>query len=1028
MSEKSITVEGAREHNLKNVSVRIPHASLCVVTGLSGSGKSSLAFDTLYAEGQRKYVESLSSYARQFLSQLQKPDVDRIDGLSPAIAIEQRSASANPRSIVATTTEIHDYLRLLFSSAGHQHCHLCGRPIASQSAEQIVSLVLRRAGAGGAVVLLAPLVEGRKGLHADVFEQIRSLGFVRARVDGELCELDSLPALDKKRKHVIEAVVDRLVVPAEALDPANQPARSRLTESVELALKIGDGLLKVLFGRVGQKPSAWEERLFSEKNACPDCGVSFEPLKARHFSFNSPYGACPVCNGLGVMQVFDPALVVPDPAKSIEQGAIRAWRGCGHREAIYRKMLLRGVAAHAGFSLDTPWKDLRPSDRELVLLGSGEEPVTFRFWRGGRRQSYEKPFEGVLPNLARRMKETESEYMRSYLMGFQRDLPCTACRGRRLRPESLACTVGGKNIMEMMALSAEGLHAFFASLALVGEEEEITREIRREISKRLKFLVDVGLGYLTLDRASASLSGGEAQRIRLATQVGSGLTGVLYVLDEPSIGLHQRDNRKLLAALKGLRDQGNTVVVVEHDEETIRAADWLIDLGPGAGTGGGHLLFEGPPAELVARGGTPTAEYLRGDKEIAVPAARRTPGKEWLSLEGVTANNLKDVSVRFPVGLFTCVTGVSGSGKSTLVDDVLRRALFRKFYGSKEQPGAHRRIAGLEAVDKVIVIDQSPIGRTPRSNPATYTGAFDEIRALFARAPLSRIRGYAPGRFSFNVKGGRCESCGGDGTKEIEMNFLPDVHVTCEQCRGRRYNRETLEVKWKGKSIADVLEMTIEEACEFFKDQPRIARKLSTLRDVGLGYLALGQAATTLSGGEAQRMKLSAELAKKDTGKTVYLLDEPTTGLHFADVARLLEVLVRLRDKGNTLIVIEHNLDVIKTADWIVDLGPEGGEGGGEVVAEGTPEEVAAVERSYTGQFLRPLLAKAAKPAENPPTKAEKPVSAPENAPETPPKRQKTAKKSVQTAKKTQKSSKTAKKSPKKASKAAKSAKKPSKA
>jgi len=1018
MSEKNIIVEGAREHNLKNVSVRIPHASLTVVTGLSGSGKSSLAFDTLYAEGQRKYVESLSSYARQFLSQLQKPDVDRIDGLSPAIAIEQRSASANPRSIVATTTEIHDYLRLLFASVGHQHCHSCGRPIASQSAEQIVSLVVQRAGAGGAVVLLAPLVEGRKGQHADVFEQIRSLGFVRARVDGDIRELDDVPALDKKRKHVIEAVVDRIVVSAEALDPANQAARSRLTESVETALKLSDGILKVLFGRVGLKPSAWEEQLFSEKNACPHCGISFEPLKARHFSFNSPYGACPVCNGLGVMQVFDPELVVPDPAKSIERGAIRAWRGCGHREAVYRKMLLRSLAEFAGFSLDTPWKDLKASDRELILLGSGDKPVTFRFWRGGRRQTYEKPFEGVLPNLARRIRETESEYMRSYLASFQRDLPCTACNGRRLRPESLACTVGGKNIMEMMALSAENLAAFFDSLELEGEEAEITRDVRREISKRLKFLVDVGLGYLTLDRASASLSGGEAQRIRLATQVGSGLTGVLYVLDEPSIGLHQRDNTRLLAALKGLRDAGNTVVVVEHDEQTIREADWVVDLGPGAGTGGGRLLFAGPPAELVAHGDSPTAEYLRGDKEIPVPAARRAPGKEWISLEGVTANNLKDVSVRFPLGLFTCVTGVSGSGKSTLVDDVLRRALFRKFYGSKEIPGPHRKISGLEAVDKVIVIDQSPIGRTPRSNPATYTGAFDEIRALFARAPLSRIRGYTPGRFSFNVKGGRCESCGGDGTKQIEMNFLPDVHVQCEQCRGRRYNRETLEVHWKGKSIADVLEMTIEEACEFFQDLPRIERKLSTLRDVGLGYLALGQAATTLSGGEAQRMKLSAELAKRDTGRTVYLLDEPTTGLHFADVAKLLEVLERLRDKGNTLIVIEHNLDVVKTADWIVDLGPEGGEGGGEIVAAGTPEEVAAVERSYTGKFLRPLLEKAGKPIGNAPETAEKPPKEAKKAPKTP----KKAAKAAKTVKKAPKTAKNIAKTPSKASKKSKKA------
>ena len=940
-----ILVEGAREHNLKNVTVRIPRGSLCVVTGLSGSGKSSLAFDTLYAEGQRKYVESLSTYARQFLEQMQKPDVDRIEGLSPAIAIEQRSAGSNPRSIVATTTEIHDYLRLLYASVGHQHCHQCGRPIARQSAEEIVNQLLRKP-EGTKVQLLAPLVEGRKGEHVEVFDSARRLGFTRVQVDGEMVELEKPPKLDKQKKHSIAAVVDRLVL-------ADQ-VRGRLTDSVELALKQGEGILNALFQEKGSE--AWTPQLFSEKNACAHCGISFEALLARNFSFNSPYGACPTCAGLGQMQVFDPELVVPDGTKSLDGGAIAAWRPSGRREAIYRKGLLRALAKHFGFDMGTPWNELSEKVRSVILNGSGEDEIDLGFWRGGAWRKYSKPFEGVLPNLQRRYAETESDYIRQKLTDYMSRMPCTGCGGKRLRPESLACTVAGKNIMEVMALSAQDAEMFFGNLPLSEQESKICHEILKETRQRLHFLCDVGLGYLNLDRESGTLSGGEAQRIRLATQVGAGLVGVLYVLDEPSIGLHQRDNEKLLRTLKGLRDLGNTVVVVEHDEQTIREADYVIDLGPGAGVHGGEIVFAGTVPELLKSDASLTAQFLNGVKKIDVPHKRLAPGEAWLEVFGAAENNLKGIDARFPLGRIACVTGVSGSGKSTLVDDILRRALFRKFYTSKEKPGKHRKITGMQHLDKVIVIDQSPIGRTPRSNPATYTGAFNGIRDLFAQLPGSKMRGYKPGRFSFNVKGGRCEKCKGDGILKIEMNFLPDVYVTCEQCRGRRYNQETLEVKWHGKSIADVLDLNIDEALEVFAPVPQIARKFKTMSEVGLGYLKVGQPATTLSGGEAQRMKLSAELSRRDTGKTLYLLDEPTTGLHFADVDRLLKVLLRLRDAGNSLIIIEHNLDVIKTADYIVDLGPEGGDAGGRVVACGTPEEIAANPASHTGAYLRPML------------------------------------------------------------------------
>lgn len=946
MSKENIIVLGAREHNLKNITVHIPRDSLTVVTGLSGSGKSSLAFDTLYAEGQRRYVESLSAYARQFLEQMQKPDVDHIEGLSPAIAIEQRTASANPRSIVATTTEIHDYLRLLYASVGHVHCYKCGRPITRQSAEEIVEQLMKLPPATK-LLILAPLVRGRKGQHEEIFQAARKQGFSRMRVDGELYELDDVPALDKNKKHTIDMVVDRLVI-ADKI-------RSRLTDSVELALRRGEGLMVALIQDAGSK---WTEKICSEKNACTHCGISFEALTARNFSFNSPYGACPTCLGLGTMLVYDEDLIVPDPELPLEEGAIRAWKGGGRRLAIYYKGLLRAVARHYKIDMNTPYKDLPESFRKALLYGSGEDNIEFGFWRGGAYHKYSKPFEGVIPNLKRRYEQTDSDYIRQKLSGFMSRHHCTECNGARLRPESLACTVGGKSIVDFTRMSITQAVDFVNRLDITSQERQIAKEVLKEVRQRLQFLVNVGLDYLTLDRESGTLSGGEAQRIRLATQVGAGLVGVLYVLDEPSIGLHQRDNQKLIKTLKGLRDLGNTVVVVEHDEQTIREADYVIDLGPGAGHHGGQLVYAGPVGELMRCANSLTARYMNREIEIEVPASRKKPASGWLEIFGAAENNLKNIDVKIPLGLLVCVTGVSGSGKSTLVDEILRRALFRNFYGSKDRPGKHKKIAGMDQLDKVIVIDQSPIGRTPRSNPATYTGAFSQIRDLFAQLPASRVRGFGPGRYSFNVKGGRCEKCKGDGILKIEMHFLPDVYVTCEQCRGQRYNRETLEVRYGGRNIAEVLAMTIDEALEYFHAHALIARKLKTLSEVGLGYLQLGQPATTLSGGEAQRVKLSAELSKKDTGRTLYLLDEPTTGLHFADVHRLLQVLERLRDAGNTLVVIEHNLDVIKTADYVIDLGPEGGDSGGTVVVAGTPEKVVACAASHTGQYLSEVLKK----------------------------------------------------------------------
>jgi excinuclease ABC subunit A len=948
MPKDTIIIGGAREHNLKNIHLQIPREKFTVITGLSGSGKSSLAFDTIYAEGQRKYVESLSAYARQFLEQLQKPDVDYIEGLSPAIAIEQRTGATNPRSTIATTTEIYEYLRLLFANIGKPHCYRCGRPITSQSTSQIVEQILG-IGEGAQLMLLAPLIRGRKGEFRDVFARIRSEGFVRARVDGEIVDVTEPVKLEKKRKHDIELVVDRVVISGKN--------RARLADSVETVLKWGSGLLLVLY-RTATTPvtAPWAERLFSSQNACPECGISYGEFTPRHFSFNSPYGACKTCLGLGTKLVFDPDLVVPDPKKSVADGAIAAWRRGGRRLIIYYRMLLRGLAKHYSTDMEVPFKDLPEKIQNVLLHGSGCDEIEFTYWRKGAWRKMTKPFEGVIPNLQRLYEETDSEFTKSRLQHYMIGMPCPDCKGARLRPESLAVTVGGKSVIDATRMSIEEAAKFFSSLQLTDYEQKVSAEILKEIRSRLKFLENVGLGYLTLDRQSDTLSGGEAQRIRLGTQIGAGLVGVLYVLDEPSIGLHQRDNSRLLETLKALRDLGNTVIVVEHDEDTIRTADYIVDLGPGAGVHGGHVVAAGPLQAILDCAKSLTGAYLRGDLQIPMPKARRPASKGWLTIRGARENNLKNIDVRFPLGTLTCVTGVSGSGKSTLVDEILRKALFRKFYRAKDRPGAHDAIVGLEELDKVIVIDQSPIGRTPRSNPATYTTAFNHIRTLFAQLPNARVRGYGPGRFSFNVKGGRCDNCTGDGIIRVEMHFLPDVYVTCEQCGGRRYNRETLEITYKGRNIADVLDMTVDEAEEFFRAVPKLRDILQTLQDVGLGYIKLGQQATTLSGGEAQRVKLSAELAKKATGRTLYILDEPTSGLHFADIAKLLEVLTKLRDAGNTVLVIEHNLDVVKCADWIIDLGPEGGDAGGRIVAEGPPEQIVSAKTSYTGQFLRRAL------------------------------------------------------------------------
>ena len=970
MSKEFIKIGGAREHNLKNLTLSIPRDKLVVVTGLSGSGKSSLAFDTIYAEGQRKYVESLSAYARQFLDQLQKPDVDFIEGLSPAIAIEQRSSGSSPRSIIATTTEIFDYLRLLFAHIGQAHCPETGVPISTQSTSDIVDKILALP-PKTKVMLLAPVVRRQKGEFRDVFERLAREGFVRVRVDGEILELGEEAArikLDKKKFHNIEAVVDRLVI--------DDKIRVRLGDSVQTALRLGEGVMFTLH----QLPTAtdatnWIETLHSNKMCSPATGKSYDPPTPKHFSFNAPAGACPVCHGLGQKMVFDEALVVPNFDEPLES-AIQPWRRAGKRMNIYYKAMLRSVAGHFNVDLQTPWKDLPENFKTVLLHGSGEDNVAFKFWRGGKVSTIDRPFEGVLVNLERLATESESEFMRNRLKQYMTPQFCDVCGGKRLKPEILAVTLGGEeyksqfknkkskikipglSIMDVCALSVEKADEFFAALKLTEFELKIAAEVIKEIRARLGFLRNVGLNYLTLDRESGTLSGGEAQRIRLATPIGAALVGVLYVLDEPSIGLHQRDNDRLLATLKGLRDLGNTVLVVEHDADTIRAADYILDLGPGAGVHGGELVAAGTLPEILAVKKSLTGQYLTGELEIPVPKKRIQPTEEkgWLEVIGATENNLQNIDVRIPLGTFTCVTGVSGSGKSTLVSDILQRALFRKFYGSKERPGEHKALRGFESLDKVIVIDQSPIGRTPRSNPATYTGMFNHIRDLFAKLPAAKVRGYEPGRFSFNVKGGRCEKCEGDGVLKIEMNFLPAVYVTCEACNGKRYNRETLEISYKGKNIADVLDMTVEEGVTFFRAVPKIFDPLQTLAEVGLGYIRLGQQATTLSGGEAQRVKLATELSRKATGQTLYILDEPTTGLHFHDVAKLLEVLFRLRDAGNTLVIIEHNLDVIKTADWILDLGPEGGSGGGKIVAEGSPEKIIHVAGSHTGHYLKSVL------------------------------------------------------------------------
>jgi excinuclease ABC subunit A len=995
MPHDSIVISGAREHNLKGIDLTLPRDRLIVITGLSGSGKSSLAFDTIYAEGQRRYVESLSAYARQFLGLMEKPDVDHIEGLSPAISIDQKSTSRNPRSTVGTVTEIYDYLRLMYARIGHPHCPNCGREISKQSIEQIADQVLTMP-EGTRLMITAPMVQSRKGEHREIFEEAKRKGFVRARVDGEMRDLSETISLDKKYKHTIEIVVDRVVI--------NPELRSRLNDSLEQAAKLSGGLIllipadgaggraaepsaqrasarartefvdttntgaerdsaNALGDAAGEPPPALQEQLFSQDYACVYCGISMEEPAPRNFSFNSPHGACPTCTGLGMRMEVDADAVVPDPELSIMDGALSGWtKGPSQR---WLMDVVEAVARKYRIPLDKPWLDLTAKQQKVILYGlPRDETVRMRYVsHSGHSRSFEAHYEGVIPNLERRYRETESDWVKQEIERLMMQKPCPACNGRRLKPEFLAVTVDGMSVADFTGMSVLQALERVQTLTLTEREQFIVRQVLKEVRERLGFLHDVGLDYLTLDRAAQTLSGGEAQRIRLATQIGSKLMGVLYILDEPSIGLHQRDNHKLIATLRTLRDIGNTLIIVEHDEETIRTADYVVDIGPGAGEHGGKVVAAGTLEEVLQVADSVTAQFLRGERAIAYKEKRRTPNGTALVVRGAQENNLKNIDVAFPLGLFICVAGVSGSGKSTLVNDILYTRLAQVLYKAKQRPGRHTKIEGLQHVDKVINVDQSPIGRTPRSNPATYVGVFTYIRELFAQLPEARVRGYKPGRFSFNVPGGRCEACEGDGMIKIEMHFLPDIYVSCEVCKGRRYNREALEVKFRGRSIADVLEMTVDEAAQLFENQPRIARKLQTLQDVGLGYIRLGQPATQLSGGEAQRVKLSTELSRRDTGRTVYILDEPTTGLHFADVEKLLGVLHRLTDAGNTVIVIEHNLDVLKTADHIIDLGPDGGDRGGEVIAEGTPEEIAANPHSATGDYLRPLLGRHPQPS-----------------------------------------------------------------
>ena len=936
---EEIVIKGAREHNLKNIDLELPRERLVVITGVSGSGKSSLAFDTIYAEGQRRYVESLSAYARQFLEQMDKPDVENIEGLSPAISIEQKTTSKNPRSTVGTVTEVYDYLRLLFARVGIPHCYKCGKPITSQSIQQMVDriTVLDR---GTKLEVLSPIVRGRKGEYKKDLLKLRRAGYTRVKIDGEMMELDREIKLDKRRKHTIDVVIDRLVIKEGII--------RRLADSLEIATRLAGGIAKVAV-HSGDKT---EEMLFNEELSCVKCSISYDEITPAFFSFNSPFGACAECNGLGEKFYFDIDLVVPDPSLSLERGAVAPW---GRKAAYYAQAVL-SLARHYGFETTVPFSKLPEKAREVVLHGSGDEEIDFIYEKGTRRYTFTEPFEGVLGNLERRYRETESQDVRDEIEKFMNAQPCPSCDGARLKKEALFVKVDGKSIWEIVGMSIKNSIAFFAELKLDKSREVIARRILKEISERLGFLANVGLDYISLDRPASTLSGGEGQRIRLATQIGSSLVGVLYILDEPSIGLHQRDNRRLLAALKSLRDMGNTVIVVEHDEETIREADYIVDMGPGAGEWGGEVVAEGPIESILASKRSLTGSYLSGAESIPVPARRRKPSGRALSVRGATQNNLKALDVSIPIGLITCVTGVSGSGKSTLVVETIYKNLARSLYRSKERAGQIKGLIGAEFIDKVIDIDQSPIGRTPRSNPATYTGLFTPVRELFSQLPEAKVRGYGPGRFSFNVKGGRCETCRGEGVIKVEMHFLPDVYVHCDQCSGKRYNRDTLEIRFKGKSISECLDMTVTEALGFFKNIPRVKEKLRTINDVGLGYIRLGQAATTLSGGEAQRIKLSRELSKRATGKTLYILDEPTTGLHFADIQKLLGVLKSLVETGNTIVIIEHNLDVIKSADHIIDLGPEGGDEGGSIVATGTPEEVARVKASYTGRFLKGVL------------------------------------------------------------------------